>query len=123
MAILGRDAYKVTYPDGTVQSLSAAAFHELMYPLTAEDKEALGLDEDEMHVDEMGERSFAQTGVQVEDFCTVPLSSLTDAELDQLGIPKSGDVMYYNGEVVFRYYIAILEEYFDISKREIDFFS
>ena len=123
MAMLGRDAYQVTYPDGKVLSLSAAEFHELMYPLTAEDKEVLGLEEDEMHVDEMGERSFAQTGVQVENFCTVPFSSLSESDLDRLGVPKQGDVMYYNGEVVFRYYIAVLEEYFDLSKQEIDFFS
>lgn len=121
MVLLGRDAYKVTYPDGTEVTLSPEEFHALMYPLTPEDQEVLKVDAPEMHVDEMGTRSFAQTGVSVEDFRTVPINSLTDEELDKLGVPQEGDVMLYNGSVIFRYYIAILEEYFDLSKQELDF--
>ena len=35
----------------------------------------------------------------------------------QLGVPEKGDVMYFNGEVCFRYYVAELEEYFDVDSR------
>ena len=120
---LGRDAYQVNYPDGTSVSLSPEEYHALMYPLTAEDKEVLKLEEDEMHVDVMGERSFRQTGVSVDDLRTVKLLELTESDLDKLGIPTQGDVMYYNDKIVFRYYIAELEEYFDISKQEIGLFN
>lgn len=120
MDLLGRDAYKVTYPDGTSVTLKQEEFHALTYPLTDEDRTVLKINDEEMHVDEMGERSFAQTGVSVENFRTVTIASLTDEELDKLGIPDEGDVMTYNGKVVFRYVIAILEEYFDISKQELD---
>lgn len=45
------------------------------------------------------------------------LNTLTDQQLALLGVPESGDVMYFNGKVCFRYYIAILEEYFDTKSR------
>ena len=47
------------------------------------------------------------------------LADITDEELAKLGIPEQGDVMYYNDKVVFRYYIAILEEYFDIANQDL----
>ncbi|MCI5816937.1 hypothetical protein [Ruminococcus sp.] len=49
----------------------------------------------------------------------VPLSDLTDQQLAALGVPESGDVLYVNGEPQFRYYIAILDSYYDMSKREL----
>lgn len=119
MDLLDRDAYKVTYPDGTSVTLGQEEYHALTYPLTDEDREVLRVDYEEMPVDEMGERSFAQTGITVEDYRTVTLTSLTEEDLDKLGVPKEGDVMTYNGKVVFRYFTAILEEYFDLSKQEI----
>ncbi len=45
------------------------------------------------------------------------LNTLTDAQLAQLGVPESGDVMYFNGNVCFRYYVAEIEEYFDTESR------
>lgn len=45
------------------------------------------------------------------------LHKLTDEQLDKLGVPEKGDVMYFNGEVCFRYYVAELEEYFDVDSR------
>ncbi len=123
MDLLGRDAYQVNYPDGTSVMLSPAEFHELTYPLTDEDREVLRIDDEAMHVDEMGERSFRQLGLKVDDLRTVEISSLTEADLDKLGVPAEGDVMLYNGKVVFRYYIAVLEQYFDISNQSLDLFN
>ena len=123
MNLLGRVAYQVNYPDGTSVQLMPEEYHALTYPLTDADREALKVDDEFMHVDEMGERSFAQLGLSVENFRTIPFSSLSNSDLDRLGIPKEGDVMYYNGKVVFRYYIAILEEYFDISNQKIGWFN
>lgn len=45
------------------------------------------------------------------------LHTLTDEQLAKLGVPEKGDVMYFNGEVCFRYYVAELEEYFDVDSR------
>lgn len=123
MTLLGRDAYEVTYSDGHSVTLSPEDYHALMYPLTDEDREVLKVDYEEMPVDEMGDRSFKQTGITVKELNEIPFSSLTDADLDTLGIPLEGDVMTYNGKVVFRYYIAVLEEYFDISKQDLDLFA
>ena len=36
-----------------------------------------------------------------------------------LGVPESGDVMIFNGKICFRYYIADLENYFDVDDRSI----
>jgi hypothetical protein len=49
---------------------------------------------------------------------SVLLSSLSDAQLAALGIPESGDVMIFNGKVVFRYYVSELENYFDTESRK-----
>lgn len=45
------------------------------------------------------------------------LHTLTDDQLKQLGVPEEGDVMYFNGDVCFRFYVAELEEYFDVDSR------
>ena len=37
------------------------------------------------------------------------LSELSDSDLADLGVSESGDVMYYNGKICFRYYVAELE--------------
>jgi hypothetical protein len=36
-----------------------------------------------------------------------------------LGVPESGDVMMYDGKICFRYYVAILEDYFDVDDRSL----
>ena len=50
---------------------------------------------------------------------SVYLKTLTDEQLDRIGVPESGDVMLFNGEVCFRYYVAELEHYFDVDSRHI----
>ena len=50
---------------------------------------------------------------------SVYLKTLTDEQLDRIGVPESGDVMIFNGEVCFRYYVAELEQYFDVDTRHI----
>lgn len=60
-----------------------------------------------------------QSEYNVEKDDSVLLSSLTDENLEMLGVPESGDVMTFNGEVCFRYYVAILEDYFDIDDRSL----
>lgn len=50
---------------------------------------------------------------------TVYLNTLTDEQLALLGVPETGDVMLFNDTVCFRYYIAILEEYFDVNDRSL----
>lgn len=48
---------------------------------------------------------------------SVLLNSLTDENLAMLGVPESGDVMLYNGKVCFRYYVAVIDDYFDVDER------
>lgn len=55
----------------------------------------------------------------VEKETTVPLNSLTDAQLETVGIPAEGDVMLFNGKICFREYVAIAEQYFDVDSRKI----
>lgn len=50
---------------------------------------------------------------------TVYLNTLTDEQLAMIGVPVSGDVMTFNGKVCFRYYIAILDSYFDTTSRKL----
>ena len=47
------------------------------------------------------------------------LSSLSDEQLAMLGVSESGDVMTFNGKVVFRYYVAEIEDYYDVDSRKI----
>ena len=121
MSTLGKDAYKVTFSDGTEQTMSGESYHSIIIPLTPEMRQELETDQTELPLDGMGPNTRNICNVQVEDLRTVQLSTLSDQQLASLGIPEEGDVLYYNGKVVFRYYIAILEEYFDLSKRELGF--
>lgn len=52
---------------------------------------------------------------------SVLLNSLTDAQLDTLGIADEGDVMKFNGKTVFRYYVAELDDYYDVNSRKFSF--
>ena len=47
------------------------------------------------------------------------LNTLTDEQLAMLGVPESGDVMTFNGKICFRYYVAVLENYFDVDDRSL----
>ena len=50
---------------------------------------------------------------------SVKLKDLTDAQLAQLGVSDSGDVLTFNGKVCFRYYVAELEDYYDTESRSL----
>ncbi len=52
---------------------------------------------------------------------TVMLNTLSDAQLAQIGISESGDVLTFNGKVCFRYYVAELDDYYDVNSRKISF--
>lgn len=52
---------------------------------------------------------------------SVLLNSLSDAQLDSLGIADEGDVMKFNGKTVFRYYVAELDDYYDVNSRKFSF--
>lgn len=60
-----------------------------------------------------------QAEFNVEKSDSVFLNTLTDEDLAMLGVPESGDVMTFNGKVCFRYYVAILENYFDVDDRSL----
>lgn len=66
------------------------------------------------HVDDYGNKLFI-----VEKENTVLLSSLTDAQLESVGIPDEGDVMLFNGQICFREYVAVVEQYFDVDSRKL----
>ncbi|MDE5768166.1 MAG: hypothetical protein K2H29_02330 [Oscillospiraceae bacterium] len=121
MGLLGRDAYEVTFNNGQTMKMTPEDYHKTVIALGEQERQILKTDKEQLQLDSLDENSMEKLGIQVENFKTVLLSSLTDQELEQLGIPDEGDVMYYNGKIVFRYYIAILEEYFDLSKQEIGF--
>lgn len=55
----------------------------------------------------------------VEKDTAVYLNTLTEEQLALLGVPESGDVMTFNGKVCFRFYVAELENYFDVESRRI----
>lgn len=60
-----------------------------------------------------------QAEFNVEKSDSVFLNTLTDENLAMLGVPESGDVMTFNGKVCFRYYVAVLENYFDVDDRSL----
>ncbi len=119
MELLGRTAYHVTYNDGQSLQLGGAEYQTITVALSPADQAELGIAKEEVLLSSLDEDSLAYLGITITDYKTVQLSSLTDTELAKLGIPEEGDVLYCNGKVCFRYYIAILEEYFDISNQEI----
>ena len=52
---------------------------------------------------------------------SVKLKDLSDAQLAQLGVSESGDVLTFNGKICFRYYVAELEDYYDTESRKLSF--
>ncbi|MDE7097890.1 MAG: hypothetical protein K2O60_01915, partial [Ruminococcus sp.] len=64
------------------------------------------------HLDEYDRRLF-----EIQKNYSVPFKSLTDEQLAGFGISESGDVLKFNGKVCFRYYVAELENYFDVDSR------
>ncbi len=121
MDLLGLPAYEVTYGDGSSVTMSPAQYHETIVTLTAEEMALLNTSQESYNLDELSNNALKKLGITIDDLRTMKLAEMTEADFDTLGIPEEGDVMYYNGKVVFRYYIAILEEYFALSNQEIGF--
>lgn len=119
MKLLGLAAYEVTYSDSSPIKMMPDDYHSIEVTLTAAQMEALNTDREVYKLDELSENALKKLRISVKNLKTVKLSDLKDADLAKLGIPEHGDVMYCNGKPMFRYYVAILEEYFDISKREL----
>lgn len=65
------------------------------------------------HLDEFGYTLF-----ELGKDNTIPLSSLSDEQLAELGVSDEGDVLSFNDKVCFRYYVAELENYFDTESRK-----
>lgn len=122
MDILDWPAYQINYKDGRSAVLMQDQYHSIVVPLTAEDKALLDTEKEVLKLDSMSDSAKEKLGIEVINFRTIKLSSLTEVELEKLGVPEEGDVMFYNGKCVFRYYVAILEEYFDISKQDLGLF-
>ena len=74
---------------------------------------------DDLELD-LNDTQKAVLGVSADD--TVYLRDLSDAQLEQLGVPEDNDVLTYGDEVCFRSYIAVLEEYFAPEKRQFSLF-
>jgi hypothetical protein len=72
-----------------------------------------------VYVSEMSSDEQSEYNIEKDD--SVLLSTLSDDDLAMIGVPESGDVMTYNGKVCFRYYVAILEDYFDVDDRTLSF--
>ncbi len=122
MTLLGRPCYKIESDllgDGTMM---AEEYHAKTLSLSFDQMAMCEIEESTVLLDSLNEKQLDYLDITITDLRTIPLTSLTDDDLTKLGIPEEGDVMYYNGKVCFRYYIAILEEYFDLSKQEIGFF-
>ncbi len=74
----------------------------------------------ESHLDEQGYTLF-----DLGKYNTIPLSQLSDAQLAELGVSESGDILKFNDKTCFRYYVAELEDYYNTEKRSfsIDLFN
>lgn len=53
----------------------------------------------------------------------VYLKDLTDAQLEQLGVPAENDVLTFADKICFRSYTAVLEDYFAKDNRELSLFN
>ncbi len=53
---------------------------------------------------------------------SVYLRDLSDDQLEMLGVPAENDVLTFNGEICFRTYIAVIEDYFAKENRELDLY-
>ncbi len=121
MEMLGLPAYEVTYSGSSPVKMMPEQYHAIEVTLTADQMAALQTDQEVYKLDVLSDNALKKLGITVKDLRTMRFSELKDADLVKLGVPDEGDVMYCNGKPVFRYFIAILEEYFDISKQELEF--
>lgn len=112
---IGRDAdgrYYVLNPsDKLIDKLKAKKNERLYFSDFNSDAYEIFNDE---NIDEYGNKLFI-----VEKENSVLLSSLTDAQLESVGIPDEGDVMIFNGKICFREYVAVVDQYFDVESRKL----
>ncbi|MBQ8960131.1 MAG: hypothetical protein IJ071_02815 [Ruminococcus sp.] len=69
---------------------------------------------EDSHLDDYYEPRF-----KIEADQSLYLKDLSDQQLAQLGVSESGDVMSFNGKVCFRYYVAELDDYYDVDSRHL----
>lgn len=65
------------------------------------------------HLDENGYTLF-----ELGRYSSIPLNTLSDEQLESIGISQESDVLVFNGKVCFRSYVAELEDYFDTESRK-----
>lgn len=112
---IGRDAdgrYYVLNPSDKLIDKIGAKKNERLY-FSDFNSDAYEVFNDE-HIDEYGNKLFT-----VEKENSVLLSSLTDEQLESVGIPDEGDVMIFNGKICFREYVAVVDQYFDVESRKL----
>lgn len=108
---IGRDASGMYYVlDPTAELLDYAGVSKVyLNELDAKGIEIFN----NSHLDELGYTFF-----ELEKNYSVQLSDLSDEQLASIGISETGDVLVFNGKVCFRYYVAEVENYFDINSRK-----
>lgn len=111
---IGRDSegkYYVLEPTGELLEKAKKSAGDTVYlgELDSKGIEAFN----ESHLDDFGYTLF-----DIEKDNTLPLSELSDEQLAGLGISESGDVLTFNGKTCFRFYVAELEDYFNVDSRK-----
>lgn len=111
---IGRDSggrYYVLEPDTDFLTKIERMHGETIYlsELDGKGREAFN----NMHLNEYGYTLF-----ELEKNNTLPLTELTDQQLAELGVSDEGDVLSFNGKICFRFYVAELEDYFDVESRK-----
>lgn len=111
---IGRDSsgrYYVLEPDLDFLTKIERIYGDTIYlgELDGKGREAFNA----MHLSEYGYTLF-----ELEKDNTIPLTSLTDDQLAELGVSAEGDVLDFNGKTCFRFYVAELEDYFDVDSRK-----
>lgn len=108
---IGRDASGMYYVLDPVAELLEYAGTSKVY-LNELDSDGMEIFNDS-HTDELGYNLF-----EIGRSYDVPLSDLSDEQLASIGISETGDVLVFNGKVCFRYYVAEVEDYFDVDSRK-----
>lgn len=111
---IGRDSsgkYYVLEPSEELLSEAKKSAEETVYLSELDSKGIKAFNQS--HLDEFGYTLF-----DIEKDYTVPLNELNNEQIASLGVSESGDVLIFNGKVCFRFYVAELEDYFNIDSRK-----
>lgn len=111
---IGRDSsgkYYVLEPSEELLSKAKKSAGETVYLGELDSKGINAFNQS--HLDEFGYTLF-----DIQKDYTVPLSELNDEQIASLGVSESGDVLSFNGKICFRFYVAELEDYFNIDSRK-----